>query len=44
MRRPGDWVDRIWWEQKGINLESVRERRAAAADGKEERGGEETAR
>ena len=47
VRNPGDWVDRRWWYQEGINLAGERERAAAAADGEKERGGggeRETAR
>ena len=42
--RPGAWVDQIWWEQERVELAGARERVAAAVDGEEESGGEETSR
>ena len=44
VRRPGGWVARRWWEQKGIDLAGARAMTEAAADGGEGREGEEAER
>ena len=44
MRKPGAWVAQRWWDQEGIDLAGAREWAAAAVDGEEDIGVEETAR